>query len=175
MYRKTQRQPTEPLTRRDRLGMAAVGLLVLAAFVGVGIWSVVRPGGYGRSHAGCVTVSAASSTGGALIHECGAGAVTLCRSAFAHGDKLSMLTRPQCRLAGLGPAQAEGAGAGAVPGGGAGQGVGGGGSWLPGAGQAGRPAAGHQGPGRRGPGHHYRWRDRPRELLRSEEHTSELQ
>jgi hypothetical protein len=108
MYRKTQRQPTEPLTRRDRLGMAAVGLLVLAAFAGVGIWSVVRPGGYGRSHAGCVTVSAASSTGGALIHECGAGAVTLCRSAFAHSDKLSMLTRPQCRLAGLGPAPAPG-------------------------------------------------------------------
>src|ERR1039458_3193123 len=108
MDRKAQRRPPAPLTRRARLGMAAVGLLVLAAFVGVGIWSVVRPGGYGRSHAGCVTVSAASSTGGALIHECGAGAVTLCRSAFAHGDKLSMLTRPQCRLAGLGPAPEPG-------------------------------------------------------------------
>src|ERR1019366_4667679 len=108
MYSKRQRQPKKAPTRRDRLGMAAVGLLVLAAFVGVGIWYVVRPGGYGRSHAGCVTVSAASSTGGALIHECGAGAVTLCRSAFAHGDKLSMLTRPQCRLAGLGPAPAPG-------------------------------------------------------------------
>src|ERR1019366_2160098 len=108
MYRKTQRQPTEPLTRRDRLGMAAVGLLVLAAFVGVGIWSVVRPGGYGRSHAGRVTVSAASSPGGAPLHEWGAGAGTLCPAAFAHADKLSMLTRPQCRLAGLGPAPAPG-------------------------------------------------------------------
>ncbi len=108
MYRKTQRQPAEPLTRRDKAGMAIVGILVLAAFGAVGIWAVVRPGSYGRSHDGCVTVSAASSTGGALIHECGPGAVTLCRSAFAHSDKLSLLTRPQCRLAGLGPAPAPG-------------------------------------------------------------------
>jgi hypothetical protein len=28
----------------------------------------------------------------------------MCRAAFDHDDKLSLLTRPQCRLAGLGPA-----------------------------------------------------------------------
>jgi hypothetical protein len=28
----------------------------------------------------------------------------MCKAAFAHDDKLSLLTRPQCRLAGLGPA-----------------------------------------------------------------------
>lgn len=108
MYRKTQQPPAEPLTRRDKRGIAVVGALVLAGFAGVGIWSVAQPGGYGRSRDGCVTVSAASSTGGALVHECGSGAVTMCQAAFTRSDRLSMLTRQQCRLAGLGPAPAPG-------------------------------------------------------------------
>jgi len=29
----------------------------------------------------------------------------MCRDAFAHHSKLDLLTRPQCRLAGLGPPQ----------------------------------------------------------------------
>jgi hypothetical protein len=103
MYRRTRQPPAQPLTRRDRVGIAVVGAVVLAGFAGVGIWAAVQPGGYGRSHDGCVTVSAASSTGGALLHECGPGAVKLCRNAFARDDKLARLTRPQCRLAGLGP------------------------------------------------------------------------
>jgi hypothetical protein len=44
-----------------------------------------------------------SSTGGALLHDCGAAARAMCRNAFANTGKLSLLTRPQCRLAGLGP------------------------------------------------------------------------
>jgi hypothetical protein len=106
MYRKTQQPKAEPLTRRDKRGLAVVGGLILVALVGLGIWAVVAPGGYGRSRDGCVTVNAASSTGGALMHACGGQAVAMCHSAFAHGDKLSLLTRPQCRLAGLGPAAA---------------------------------------------------------------------
>jgi hypothetical protein len=104
MYRKTQQPKAEPLTRRDKRGLAVAGAIMLAVFGGVGIWAVVQPGSYGRSHDGCVTVSAASSTGGALIHECGSDAVRMCRAAFIHSDPLSMLTRPQCRLAGLSPA-----------------------------------------------------------------------
>jgi hypothetical protein len=30
--------------------------------------------------------------------------VAMCQAAFTHQDQLSLLTRPQCRLAGLGPA-----------------------------------------------------------------------
>jgi hypothetical protein len=108
MYRKTQRPPAEPLTRRDRRVLAVVGALILAGSAGLGIWSAVRPGGYGQSHDGCVTVTVPSSTGGALLHECGAAARAMCHAAFTHGDKLSLLTRPQCRLAGLGPAPAQG-------------------------------------------------------------------
>jgi hypothetical protein len=35
--------------------------------------------------------------------------VTMCQSAFAHDDKISLLTRTQCRLAGLSPTPAPGA------------------------------------------------------------------
>jgi hypothetical protein len=104
VYRKTQQPKAEALTRRDKRGIAIVGGVLLAVFVGLGVWAAVNPGGYGRSHDGCVTVNAASSTGGALLHACGSSAVAMCKAAFAHDDKLSLLTRPQCRLAGLGPA-----------------------------------------------------------------------
>jgi hypothetical protein len=104
MYRKTQQPPAEPLTRRDKRGMAIVGALVLAVFAALGVWAAVRPGGYGQSRDGCVTVTEPSSTGGALLHACGASARAMCRAAFSHGDKLSLLARPQCRLAGLNPA-----------------------------------------------------------------------
>jgi hypothetical protein len=106
MYRKTQQPPAEPLTRRDKRGIAIVAVLVLAVFAAVGIWAAVRPGGYGQSRDGCVTVTAPSSTGGGLLHACGASARAMCRSAFAQHDELSLLTRQQCRLAGLGPASA---------------------------------------------------------------------
>ena len=106
MYRKTQQPKPEPITRRDKRGIAFVGALIVAGLVGLGIWAAVKPGGYGQSRDGCVTVSAASSTGGALRHACGAQAVAMCQAAFTHQDKLSLLTRPQCRLAGLGPAPA---------------------------------------------------------------------
>lgn len=106
VYRKTQQPKAEALTRRDKRGIAIVGGVLLAVFVGLGVWAAVNPGGYGRSHDGCVTVNAASSTGGALRHACGSSAVAMCKAAFTHDDKLSLLTRPQCRLAGLGPASA---------------------------------------------------------------------
>jgi hypothetical protein len=106
MYRKTQPPKPEPLTRRDKRGMAIVGALLLLVAAGIGIWAAVRPGEYGQSHNGCITLTEPSSTGGALVHACGSTAVGMCRSAFQHGDKLSLLTRPQCRLAGLGPSPA---------------------------------------------------------------------
>jgi hypothetical protein len=107
MYRKTQQPRPEALTRRDKRGLAIVGGLVLAVSAGLGIWTAVRPGQYGPSRDGCVTVTAASSTGGALVHACGSSAMAMCQAAFSRDDKLSLLTRPQCRLAGLGPAPAS--------------------------------------------------------------------
>jgi hypothetical protein len=94
---------SEPVTRRDRrrIALAAVALIVVLA--GVGVWAAVKPGSYGGSRNGCITVTLPSSTGGALIHQCGAAAKATCRHAFASGGKIAALTRPQCRRAGLAP------------------------------------------------------------------------
>jgi hypothetical protein len=86
--------------------MVAAGLLAVAIVGGVTIWGVSHPGSYGTSRDGCVTVSMPSSTGGALMHGCGASARAMCREAFASHDshdKLALATQPQCRLAGLAP------------------------------------------------------------------------
>jgi hypothetical protein len=42
----------------------------------------------------------ASSTGGQPIHDCGAAAESFCEAAFANSDRISLLARPQCDLAG---------------------------------------------------------------------------
>jgi hypothetical protein len=67
-------------------------------------WAVAAPGTYGRSHAGCVTASVPSTTGGGLVHACGDKAKSLCRASFTRTDRLSRALRPQCRAAGVGPA-----------------------------------------------------------------------
>jgi hypothetical protein len=93
----------EQATPRDKRRILLVCALIVAVLVAVGIWAAVRPGAYGSSSNGCVTVNMPSSTGGALIHECGQAAKTMCARAFIASDKMSLLTRPQCRLAGLAP------------------------------------------------------------------------
>jgi hypothetical protein len=94
----------EPVTSRDRRRLAVVGAAVIVVIAAVAIWAAVTPGSYDGSRAGCVTVTMPSSTGGALIHQCGAAARAMCKRAFAATDRISLLTRPQCRLAGLTPA-----------------------------------------------------------------------
>jgi hypothetical protein len=93
----------EPVTRRDRRRLAVVGVIVLAVFAGVGIWAAVRPGSYGASRDGCITVNMPSTTGGALVHGCGPTARSMCRSAYASTGTAARLTRQQCRLAGIAP------------------------------------------------------------------------
>jgi hypothetical protein len=80
-----------------------VGCVVVILVASVSAWAATSPGSYDRSAHGCVNVVEPSSTGGAILHECGAAARALCRSAFQHTSRLDLLTRPQCRLAGLGP------------------------------------------------------------------------
>jgi hypothetical protein len=86
------------MARREKRALAAVGVAVVALFAGVGAWSATDSW---NSRTGCVTVTFPSSTGGAMVHECGAKARALCKHAFHHDDRLSLLTRPQCRQAGL--------------------------------------------------------------------------
>jgi hypothetical protein len=100
------RQPNprgESLTARQKRVFAVVGGLLIVLVAGVSAWSALSSGSYGRSADGCVNVVEPSSTGGAVLHACGGKAQALCRRAFTHNSKLDLLTRPQCRLAGLAP------------------------------------------------------------------------
>jgi hypothetical protein len=94
----------EQVTRGDKRRIAAVIAAVLLVLAGVGVWAAIFPGSYGASRNGCITVTLPSSTGGALMHQCGHAARVTCRHAFTSAGRVAALTRPQCRLAGLGPA-----------------------------------------------------------------------
>jgi hypothetical protein len=102
-YSKTNPQagaaPLSPRAKRVLLSVAAALVLALG---GLGLWSVFGPDPYGTSANGCVTVNLPSSMGGSLIHYCGSGAKSFCKSAYASSDRISLLARPQCKLAGLG-------------------------------------------------------------------------
>ncbi|HWG61417.1 MAG TPA: hypothetical protein VG253_06860 [Streptosporangiaceae bacterium] len=101
------RQPNplgESLSSREKRVMSVVGIVVLLAMAGVGVWAFADHGSYGRSSNGCVNITTASSTGGAIMHACGARARSLCVSAFQQHDTFARLARPQCRLAGIAPA-----------------------------------------------------------------------
>jgi hypothetical protein len=104
------RQPAaEQLTSRDKRKIAAAVAAIALVLAAIAVWAAVRPGTYGSSKDGCITVTMPSSTGGALIHQCGASARALCKRAYAGTGKESMLIRPQCRLAGITPARASSA------------------------------------------------------------------
>jgi hypothetical protein len=95
----------EPVTGRDKRRILFVVAALIVVLAGVGIWAAVRPGSYGASKNGCITVTLPSTTGGALLHQCGGAARATCRHAFVSSGKVAALTRPQCRLAGLGSAR----------------------------------------------------------------------
>jgi len=95
--------PPSPLrpSRGDKRRLAIIAVAIALVFGAVASWSVVQPGRYGQSGSGCIAITIPSSMGGALVHECGRRARVICRSAFSHHDRLSLLARPQCRTAGL--------------------------------------------------------------------------
>jgi hypothetical protein len=89
--------------RRRRRRAAVIAVVIAVVLVAGSVWwAVAAPGTYGRSHAGCVTASVPSTTGGGLVHACGNKARSLCRVSFTRTDRLSRALRPQCRAAGLG-------------------------------------------------------------------------
>jgi hypothetical protein len=89
------------LTPRVRRRLLIAGAAVILVLGGLGLWAALGSDQYGASGHGCVNLNVPSSTGGALIHYCGAQAKTFCHDAFTHTDRVSLLARPQCRLAGL--------------------------------------------------------------------------
>jgi len=106
LNRMRGRQPNprgESLTARQKRVFVIVGALLIVLAASVSAWAALSPGRYGRSANGCVNVVEPSSTGGAVLHACGSKAQALCLRAFTHHSKLDLLTRPQCRLAGIAP------------------------------------------------------------------------
>lgn len=113
MYSKTrlgsdQIEGALSLTPRGKRIAYLVVALVVAAGVAVGAWSAVSGDPLATSANGCVSVTVASSTGGGILHYCGAQAKTFCRAAFASSDPVSLAARPQCDKAGLTEAKLDG-------------------------------------------------------------------
>jgi hypothetical protein len=91
---------TLPHRSRRRLNVAlSIGTGVVV--VGGVLWSMFSPSDYTRSHDGCVTITIASSTGAATLHECGLKARALCNSAVGESDPLGLRMLRECGLAGI--------------------------------------------------------------------------
>ena len=94
----------ERLTRRQKRTMAIVCAVVVVVFVGLGVWGSVAKDSYSQSANGCINVTLPSSTGGGVLHYCGADAKTFCHSSDVQGQSvLATRARPQCVDAGLLP------------------------------------------------------------------------
>jgi hypothetical protein len=103
-YSKTNVQADRtPLSPRAKRVLLSVAVVVVLALSGLGLWSAFGSDRYGTSANGCVTVNFPSSTGGSFVHYCGSTAKSFCHEAYANSDRISLLARPQCKLAGLAP------------------------------------------------------------------------
>src|SRR5690348_11681442 len=102
MYAKTNPGSVRIPARQKRI-FAVAAVVVVVLFGGLAAWGATAHDTYGTSAHGCVSVTVPNSTGGAVLHHCGARAQAFCRASFRHADQLSLLARPQCKLAGLDP------------------------------------------------------------------------
>lgn len=93
----------EPMSRGQKRGLAIFLVVLLLGVVGATVYAIASNDSFGTSHDGCVSLTVASSLGGAEIHRCGSAAKALCRAAQTANDPLSRELRPQCVLAGYGP------------------------------------------------------------------------
>ncbi len=103
MYAKTNPRAGR-LTPRQKRIFAITGALVILVLGGLGAWGVVAHDSYGASGHGCVNLTVPNSTGGSTLHYCGPQARSFCQASFRSQDQVSLRARPQCVLAGLGPA-----------------------------------------------------------------------
>jgi hypothetical protein len=87
-------------TRRERrvLALVAAALVVVCAAVA---WIALASDA--RTPAGCVNLTAASTTGGARLHACGAEAARWCRTDAGGRDRVAAALVAACRRAGYRP------------------------------------------------------------------------
>ncbi len=90
---------TQPSARRRAPVVVATVVVILLAAIAIP-FSVLDGGSQGR-RAGCVQVTAASSTGGASFTTCGRSAVELCRAQATGAGEYASAVRAACRRAGV--------------------------------------------------------------------------
>jgi hypothetical protein len=93
-----QHTPLRSIGRRERRLLIAVTLVVVVA-AAVTLYLALHHGS-GKVTAGCVQISAASTTGGANLHACGADAARWCRSETERGTAGDRAVLAACRRAG---------------------------------------------------------------------------
>lgn len=81
-----ERESRRPLTSRDRMAIAVVGVIAAAALA-AGIDYAVATSD--RSNAGCVVVTFPASLGGETIRHCGTAATAFCRAEAAHNPRIA--------------------------------------------------------------------------------------
>jgi hypothetical protein len=111
MYSKTHlgadQAAAVSLSRRGKLILFSIIGALVAAGLGIGIWSGVTADRYGESTSasGCVNVTMPGSMGGEMLHNCGKQAVSFCKAAYAGPIQgsfdLARQAQHQCQLAGL--------------------------------------------------------------------------
>jgi hypothetical protein len=90
----------EPMSRRQRRTLYATLGGLLAVVVALAAYGAVANDPGATSGHGCVSVTFASSTGGATLHECGRAAEQWCRMESQRHGAVASAAAPQCRLAG---------------------------------------------------------------------------
>jgi hypothetical protein len=102
MYAKTNPRAGR-LTPRQKRIFAITAVLVVVLFGALAAWGLLAHDTYGTSGNGCVNVTVPNTTGGSIVHYCGAQARSFCQTSFRSQDQVALRARPQCVLAGLGP------------------------------------------------------------------------
>jgi len=90
----------ESLSPRHKRILLVVCVAVAVAAIGGCVWGALTPDKYATSSNGCVNVTVPGSTGGGLVHVCGADAKSFCRGAYQSGTPSSRAAQVQCADAG---------------------------------------------------------------------------
>jgi hypothetical protein len=93
-----QQTPLRRVSRRELRLLAAVAS-VLALAAAVVLYAALHHAAH-QAAAGCVEITAASTTGGATLHACGADAARWCRSEAGHTDTVARAVLTACARAG---------------------------------------------------------------------------
>jgi hypothetical protein len=96
-----RQQQGRPLTSNERRGTLILGVVVLVAAVGLGIWALAGLGGAKSPKGPCVSAVIASSTGGGTVRYCGQQARSWCASETKGTGSVAVQAQRACRRAGL--------------------------------------------------------------------------